>query len=257
MHSNSFVRLGLIMAFAVTPMSPALAATSSPTAQGPAPSVVDPYAVEALEKMGAYLRTLSSFEIKADTQTDSVLDNDQRIELDGTTSYKVRRPNGFVIAMTSPRKAREFYYDGKSLTIFAPRMNLFTTISAPPTIREVFKMVSEKYNIEVPLEDLFHWGLPEEKHNFASAGAVGYAKIDGVDADQYAFREGDIDWQIWIQRGPKPLPLKLVIDKTSDVAVPRYSAVLHWNTDATFTDSTFAFSQPPNAKAITIASAKP
>jgi len=160
-----------------------------------------------------------------------VLDNDQRIEIDGTANYKVKRPNRFVIEVTTPRIAREFYYDGRSLTIYEPRVNLFTTVPAPSTIRDVFQMAADKYNIEVPLEDLFHWGLPEEKHNFTSAGVVGYSKIGGVDADQYAFREGDIDWQIWIERGSSPLPVKLVIDKRSDVAVPQYTAVLHWNTN--------------------------
>ena len=260
MQRKSLAQFGLIMAVAgVAAMSPASAATdaSAPTPSARTPAVVDPYAIDALNKMGAYLRTLTSFEIQTETATDAVLDNNQRIEIDGTSDYKVRRPNAFVITMTNPRKAREFYYDGKSLTIYAPRMKLYTTVSAPPTIREMFDTLSTKYKTEVPLEDLFHWGLPEEKHDFTSAGVVGFSKIGGVDADQYAFREGDIDWQIWIQRGAKPLPLKLVIDKTSDVSVPRYSAELHWDTDTTFPDSTFAFNQPPNAKAITIASAKP
>ena len=36
------------------------------------------------------------------------------------------------------------------------------------------------------------------------------ATIDGVATDHYAFREADVDWEVWIQKGDQPLPRKLV-----------------------------------------------
>ncbi|MEJ0041147.1 MAG: DUF2092 domain-containing protein [Rhizomicrobium sp.] len=77
---------------------------------------VEPEALAALDRMGAYLRTLQSFEIKAVTTTDVVLDDGQKVQFAGTNTYKVRRPNGFVISVANDRKVRQFYYDGKSLT---------------------------------------------------------------------------------------------------------------------------------------------
>ena len=35
--------------------------------------------------------------------------------------------------------------------------------------------------------------------------------IDDDLCDHYAFRQGKIDWQIWITTGSKPLPRKVVI----------------------------------------------
>ena len=163
-----------------------------------------------------------------------------------------------MVAMRSDRKARDVYYDGKSLTIYAPRVHFYTTVAAPPTIHETLKAAYDKYGIELPMEDLFRWGTPEDKHTDLKSGiVVGYAKIDGKDADQYAFRQGDVDWQIWIQRGDKPVPLKAVISSNDDPAAPAFSAMLRWNTAATFPDETFAFKAPADAKPITIASAKP
>ena len=219
-------------------------------------SAVDPDAVAALYKMGDYLRTLTSFEVRSDTTTDAVLSNDQKVQLGGTVDYKVRRPNAFAITVDSDRKQRNFFYDGKTFTIYAPRMGFFTTLPAPSTISELFKTVYNKYNVQLPLEDLFHWGQPDDQHNLKSGGIVGYAKLNGVDTDQYAFREGDIDWQIWIQRGSQPLPLKVVIVKTSDSTMPQYSSTLHWNTNISFPDTTFAFKPPPNSKPIIIATTK-
>ena len=219
---------------------------------------VETEAVNALNRMGAYLRTLSSFEIKSDTTLDTVLDNGQKIQLSGATDYKIRRPNHFVVTMASDRKVRTIYYDGKSLTVYSPRVHYYATISAPPTINETAKFLYDRYGIELPLTDLFRWGLPEDKHDDLKSGvAVGYAKIDGKDTDQYAFRQDGVDWQIWIQQGDKPLPLKVIVTTTSDPATPEFSSVLHWNTTTNFPDGTFAFKPPADAKPIKIASSNP
>jgi hypothetical protein len=244
--------LGLVgTAFGARPTPGPATASTKATATAPA---IDPDAVAALNKMGAYLRTLTNFEIKADTTTDAVLDNGQKVQFAGKNVYKVRRPNGFVITVADDRKVRQFYYDGKDFTVFSPRMGFYATVAAPPTIHEVLAKVYEKFGIELPLEDLFRWGTPEDHHKDLTSGyAIGYAKINGVDAMQYAFREGDVDWQVWIQQGDKPLPLKAVITTASDEARPVYSATLSWNTNPTFAKDTFTFKPPANAKPITIA----
>jgi len=219
------------------------------------PPKVDPNSLAALDKMGAYLRTLGSFQIKTDTLTDAVLDNGQKVQFAGSADYKVRRPSAFAVTVADDRKVRQFLYDGKTFTIFSPRMGFYATVPAKPTIREMMATAYDKFKIELPLADLFRWGTDDDHRDKITSGvAVGYAKINGVDADQYAFREGNIDWQVWIQRGDKPLPLKIVITDTSDNAMPEYGAVLHWTTAAKFNDATFAFNPPKDAKKITIAS---
>ena len=218
-------------------------------------SNVDPAAVAALDKMGTYLRTLGSFEIKTDTLTDAVLDNGQKVQFAGSANYKIRRPNAFAVTVSDDRRVRRFLYDGKTFTVFSPRMGFYASVPAKPTIREMMATAYDKFKIELPLADLFRWGTDDDHRDKITSGvAVGYAKINGVEADQYAFREGNIDWQVWIQRGDKPLPLKIVITDTSDNAMPEYGAVLHWTTAAKFNDATFAFNPPKDAKKITIAS---
>jgi len=241
--------LCLLVAFA----SSSVAAAAEPASKSDAP-MVEPQALDALKKMGAYLRTLNALEIKASTLTDTVLDNGQTVQFAGTANYRVRKPNGFVITVADDRRVRQYNYDGKSFTIFSPRMGFYSTVPAPPTTRELLTKIHDKLGIEFPLEDLFRWGLPEDRHDDLTSGVlVGYARINGGDAEQYAFRERDVDWQIWIQRGDKPLPLKVVITLASDEARPQFAATLNWTTNPKFTDATFAFKPPADAKPITIA----
>jgi hypothetical protein len=215
--------------------------------------VVEPEALEALSKMSAYLRTLKSFEIDADTTADTVLDNGQLVQVGGKATYRVRRPDAFRLAVDTDRKQRTLYYDGKMMTLYSPRMKFYAQVEAPPTIKEAAAMIEDKYGFELPLADLFYWGSEDAStDDITSAMHVGLAKVEGVDCSQYAFRQGDVDWQIFIQTGDKPLPRKIVIATRSDEARPQFTAVMNWKENPSFNDATFSFKPTPDARRIQI-----
>jgi len=202
--------------------------------------------------MGAYLKTLTAFQLTSVASLDLVTNDDERVQVDGVANYKVRRPDGFVIQVDTDLKKRTFFYNGKEFTVFAPELGFYATAPAPPTIRQTLDVLWQKFGISLPLEDLFRWSDPDNKRaeTLTSGFVVGPATIDGVATDQYAFREGDIDWQIWIQHDGPPLPRKLVIIDRTDPARPAYSARLTWNVNPTLTANDFEFHPGPDAKAI-------
>jgi hypothetical protein len=226
-------------------------ARNAPTAAAP----LDPAAVAALQRMGSYLSTLTAFEVTADTTLDLVMTNDQLVQVGGSARYKVRRPNNFVIDVDSDLKKRRYIYDGKQFTVFSPDQNLYASAPAPGTIRETLDRVYEKLGVALPLEDLFRWSQGSTRPNDLKSGfGMGRATIDGTPVDQYVFREGDIDWQIWIKTGPDPLPLKVVITDRTDPAHPTYQARLKWNVSPSLGDADFAFQPPAEARRINFAS---
>ena len=97
--------------------------------------VVEPAALRALQRMSGFLGTLTSFEVTSENSRDLVTGDGQRLTLDGVASYKVRRPDGFVIDVKSDVKNRTFIYDGKTFTVYAPELGFYATVAAPPTIR--------------------------------------------------------------------------------------------------------------------------
>ena len=251
MTSSRFA-LAVGMTLALSAMAPGGSTAAPPVAAAPS---VDPEAVTALKRMSAYLGTLTSFEIRSETSVELVMEDDQKTEVDATLHYVVHRPDGFLIEVASDRKVRQFFYDGKSLTISAPRLGYYATVSAPPTIRQTLDLASEKYDIALPMEDLFRWSDPDQARTdmLKSAMVIGSATLGGIACDQYAFREGDIDWQIWIARGDRPVPLKVVISDRIDPARPEFVARLDWNTSPQISRSTFAFTPSAEAKAIRMA----
>lgn len=218
---------------------------------------VDPQAIAALEKMGAYLRTLKSFEIDATTATDEVLDNGLKVQLDGAAKLIVRRPDRMRVTITSDRKHREYYYDGKSVTLYGPRVKYYTTVAAPPTVGETVQLLAQKYGIELPLADLFLWGTDKaHPEDIKQAINVGPATIAGTLTDQYAFRQEGVDWQVWIKQGATPVPVKLVVTTTSETAQPEHITVLRWNFAPKINEKMFAFVPPVGALKIAIQTAE-
>ena len=185
---------------------------------------------------------------------DVVTNNGQRIQLDGATTYKIRRP-GFVIDYVSDVKSRRFLYDGKTFTVYSPKLGYYATVPAPGTNKEVLDTIYNKFGISLPLEDLFRWGSGAEDRAKAlqSAYKVGTATIDGAETDHYAFREADVDWEVWIQQGDQPFPRKIVIVDRNDPARPTFVSRLRWTLNPAFTDADFTFVPDSNAKKIQLA----
>jgi hypothetical protein len=65
--------------------------------------------------------------------------------------------------------------------------------------------------------------------------------------NHYAFRQADIDWQIWITTGSKPVPRKLVITDRLDEARPQSISVIEWQLEPAFEDAVFEFIPPVGA----------
>jgi hypothetical protein len=242
----------LLYCIVLMTFSLSLAAQSSPA---PKKADIDPDAMAALNKMGTYLRTLETFQVKSVQTTDDVLDNGQTIQTNGVIDLLAARPNRLRAEITSDEMHRLFFYDGKNFTIYGQLVNYYATVPAPTTISELIDQLYEKYGIDMPLVDLFKWGSPESDSAKSITGAidVGSGSIDGTSCEQYAFRQSGLDWQIWIQLGDYPLPRKLVLITTDDDARPRHSQLLTWNLAPSFNDAAFTFDAPDGAQKIALA----
>lgn len=219
--------------------------------------VVEQGALDAIKGMSDFLMTAKTLKIESQGSLDAVTENGQRIQLDGVTTYKIARAQpGFVIDYKSDIKNRRFIYDGKTFTVYTPGLGFYATVPAPGTIREVLDKIYDKLGISLPLEDLFRWSDPSRADRLKkveSAYEVGTTTIDGVKTGHYAFREPGVDWQIWIDEGPKPFPRRLVIIDRDDPAKPTFTANLKWTMNPTFGPSELTFKPGPDDKKISMA----
>ena len=214
---------------------------------------VDPGAIQALKDMGAHLQTLKRFQVTTDLTGERVLADGQKLQHAATATLDVERPNRVRAVMVSPRSERRIIYDGKTVTLFTPAQNYYSTIAFTGTLGELVEKLQERFDVEIPLSDLFVWGTPAAPlDKIESAMNAGQDFIGDDLCDHYAFRQGKVDWQIWITPGAKPLPRKLVITSRADEARPQSVSLLQWNLKPAFADAVFRFTPPAGAKAIEI-----
>jgi hypothetical protein len=216
-------------------------------------SSIDPDAIDAVKKMTAYLHTLKSYQVIDSVTQDDVLEDGLIVQSNSKVDYLLARPNRMRVEVTSDERHRLYLYDGKNFTVWARLVNYYATVPAPPTIGELFEKVTEKYDIELPLYDLYNWGTKDDDINkIKTAIDIGPSAVEGVTCEHYAFHQEGVDWQIWIQLGEFPLPRKLVITTLTDDARPQHSDTLAWNLAPSFNDGAFAFDPPPDAKRVVL-----
>jgi hypothetical protein len=246
-----------ILAASLLAMSLAVSGLHAQTAPAgtapPAATPVDPAAIQALHDMGAHLQTLKRFQVSTELSAERVLTDGQKLQHTATADMDVERPNRLRARMFSARSERELTYDGKTVTLYTPAQKYYSTVPFAGTLGELVERLEDKYGVEVPLSDLFLWGTPAAPvDKIESAMNAGQDFIGKDLCDHYAFRQGKLDWQIWITAGSKPLPRKIVITNRADEAHPQSVSLLNWDLKPAFTNAVFKFVPPKGATAIEV-----
>lgn len=225
----------------------------TPTIYAQSDSKVDPDVINRIEEMGKYLRSLKQFEVESDFTFEIATDDNQKFSYPGKLHYKVKRPNKLYAELKSDHKNRQYYYDGTGLTIYDPKSKFYGQIAAPDTIDELIEEIESNYKIVLPLEDLFDWGTdkaPTDKIKMATY--IGESKLDNVEVEQFVIRQGKIDWQLWVRKGDKPIPQKIIYTATDDEARPQFTADLKWNLKPQIKMKDFDFKPPKGSYKIEI-----
>lgn len=202
----------------------------------------DPKVVARLDEMGKYLRSLKQFELDSDVTFEVLVDDDQKIDMEGKLKYKVKSPNKLWVDLQTDYKHRQYFYDEGQLTVYSPDQKYYATVDAPKTLSELLDVVQEKFKIEFPLSDLFDWGTEKGKFDrITNARFIQEYTKDNVRVEHYFIRQGHIDWQVWIPKGDKPLPQKIVYVDNKDVIKPKFTSHLKWKLNPQINDKIFKF----------------
>ena len=241
------VRMLLMFGFCLATASTSAQTPQSGAAQ-PAAGPVDPASIQALKDMGAYLQTLKRFRVVNELTGERVLSDGEKLQHTARADMDVVRPNKLHVVMRSARSERELIYDGATVTLYTPAQKYYSTVEFNGDLGQLVDRLEERYRVQLPLQDLFLWGTPAAPlDKIESAMNAGQDIVGGDICDHYAFRQGMIDWQLWIQAGDRPLPRKLVITNRSDEARPQSVSLIDWNLKPAFKDSIFTFVPPKGA----------
>lgn len=220
-------------------------------AEPPSKQAVDPEAIASLERMGTFLRNRIAMEVTSEVTTDDLLPSGQKVQYSGMVKVRIHRPDRMYAEVLSDRKNERMFYDGTTFTVFQPKLGYYASFAAPPDLNGLVDVLEDKYGIDLPLADLFRWGTDAAPTSaILRATMVGRGLIRGAPCVHYAFHQSDIDWEVWIEEGPQPLPRKLVITTITEKTQPQHSSVMTWNLTPRPDEMVFTFTPPPNAHRI-------
>jgi hypothetical protein len=219
--------------------------------QSPQPDIA-PRAREVLASATKYLAETPFFGITAEIWQEHVRDSGQKVQFTRVIDMEVKRPDRLHAVIQSPRVDQQFWYDGKSLTIFDGKRNLYSSTSMPADLDKMLDTAHDQFGIDLPLIDL----AISDPYNNAMARVetgtyLGVSRAMGFPCHHLAFTQENVDWQMWIQDGPQPLIRKFVITHKNEPGAPEFTALVrNWNLNDRIADSDFAFSPPPGATKI-------
>ncbi len=190
----------------------AAAAGAMPLPSSAQPGEVEAEATQLLRRSTDYLAAMKQFRIDTDATIEAVLPGGQKLQYGQRVAITVQRPNRLRAERIGELINQTFYYDGKALSVNLPDLKYYAMADAPATLETMLDFARDKLQIIAPGADLIYKDAFERlTQGLTSAFVVGKSVVGGVRCDHIAFRNAEVDWQIWIEEGAKPLPRKFVV----------------------------------------------
>lgn len=213
---------------------------------------IDPEADRVLRSMSTYLGGLRAFSVDADIDSEHIDTNGQKLQLSSFASLVAERPGNLYLYRWGVFADMELIFNGRFLTLYSKDRNAYLQVDSPGGIDDAIETVRGDLGFDAPGADLLYAdsysGMIE---GVQSSTYFGIVYVNGLECHYLAFREADVDWQLWVQAGDTPFPVKYVITTKWITGGPQYSVRFYnWNAAPVIKAGRFNFSPPEGVKKI-------
>lgn len=235
--------LGIICFFLVGMQGVALMA-------GAAAEAKEPTVEEIIAAATTLLERSPQFSFEADMTEDEPTDGTEAlVQSAHHMTYWAKRPNKLFYRLEGDEVNKEWYYNGKTVTVYDLEKKLYAAAPFPPTIDEALTKARNEYDIRMAIVGLARGDLYAAlTEKVKSAQVIGLTRVSGQECYQLLLERERVYVQLWIQTGKTPLLRKMLITYKLEPGSPQWSAVFtHWNLKPELADSRFDFTPPPGA----------
>jgi hypothetical protein len=220
----------------------------------PGSRLVEPRADELVRQMSDRLASAQALALEAEEVYDEVPEHSPRQQLTSLRHVALRRPNRLVGDAAGDAVNGSFWYDGKTFSALDKEQNVWASGAVPATVDEALDWVFGQTGTVIPLGDFLYANAYDRLMGDVQRGVyLGIHTVAGVPCHHLSFEQATIDWQLWIDAGPDPLPRKLVITYKTEDEVPQYTVTMRkWNLKARLPDGLFAFEPPEGATRVDV-----
>jgi hypothetical protein len=216
--------LGLVLAPSGAPVRAADAAAP------PSPPQVE----DVLRAMSQYLGKQKAYAYHAEVEFDQVLPGGPKIRLSGAVDVAVSRPGSVYVDYRDDVADRVVWLKDGVTTVYDPAAGTFAQVSGPKDIDGMVAALEKDYGLALPLGELAE-SNPEAvlTRGVDNAHYVGIHNVEGIRTHHLLLQRPDLDLQIFVEVGDKPVPRKLVFEYPNRPGSPQYTAfITEWSFDA-------------------------
>jgi hypothetical protein len=210
-----------------------------------------------LMNFSQFLTSQKSFSYTAVMGYEAVQDSGLRIEFGATRKVTVHRPNrARVEAQRRDGSKRLVIIDGKEISVFDENEKVYAIVPKEGTLTEIIDYYVDDLQMPLPLAELASDDLTKVLIDNISFGhTIGDSVIDGIHCDNLVLQSDDVDIQLWIEKGKRPLPRRVVITYKNEPGEPQFWAqFVEWDLSPDVDDKQFTFQPPADANRIIFAS---
>jgi len=214
-------------------------------------------ATALLEESANFLTAQQKFAFEARTGFDVVQKNGQSLTFFEGRKALVRRPDRLrVEADEADGDERIFRFDGKQISVDLPVDNAYVAIEKPGTLDEMIAYFVEDLGLANPLDDFYMTSFfSGAKDEILTGFYVDEVTLGSRQCHHLAFRLNDVDLQVWVEDGDRPLPCSLVITYKHEPGHPQFWAqFVDWDLSPRAGDEKFEFSPAKGAERLSIQS---
>ena len=251
MRANRIWRVAVLGLFLIAGAASATAAQQEATANEPDPFVV-------LRQMCDYLKSLQQFSFHSEVTDDQVYLDGKKLQYGIDMETYVKRPDKLRVNADGDLVNKQFFFNGKTITLYDKDEKVYGTIDVPPSIEEALDKAHKDFGLRVALTDLASPQLWDHiSRKIEHSLYVGLHKVRGVPCHHLALDGGDVHLQVWIDAGKKPLPRKVIFLQKKLEGSPQWTAYLSdWKTAPHLADALFKFTPPTGVQKIKFVPAK-
>ena len=234
-----------------------VAPTQPPAASAPAVRTESQkLASDKLMEMAKFLSRQEKFSATLRVGYEVPQANGQKIEFGEIRDLAVQRPNRVRMSeQASDGRGNIMVFDGKTITLLDGETGKYAQVPQPGDIDHTVVYYIRDLKMRLPLAPLLMAHFPEEMQSrIESVDYVERTTILGEPAHHIAARTANIDFQVWIVDGKRPLPLRIVLNYRNEAGHPQFWVQFSkWNLAPQFAKSTFEFKAPKGAEQILFA----
>jgi len=209
----------------------------------------DAKAIEVLKQMAAHKSSLDKVTITGVTFTDARLGAGLMVSNSEEVLVSIDRPGSMHISSFDGETKKSLYFHDGLLTVYNSEKNLYAQASIPDDIDAAMAFALEELDVEAPLMDLIYKDV--STHLLSSDETILYltdkSRVGGADCHHIAIRAEEVDVQLWVEEGDRPMVRKIMITSKWEGGSPRFIANLHWDTNPKFEPGQFEFKAPEGA----------